>query len=512
MKLVFFKITLADFIVTSALVANALCFSILTYSHFHRRTTRISNSAPIGVMNYKFNVVLRKYEGRFIWDTLEATSDIYLNDFILTKDRSDAVISLHSGVKIFLDPNSLIKLEIIDNNLSLLLSEGVMRVNANSSDNAMMVRTATGVATEVNNVNATFTQTEEGSNVFVKSGHLTIGDKEIDANKVLQLGVDGKWRMLKVDIVDLYPQDGLLLLTEKQIKTINLKWETKVNVSKFTVVLSREPTFTQKKTYNVQGKQNLSISLKEGTWYWQIISRGTKKEYISVKQSFTLQLYRSPLFLYPQENTLIPAKEGDPIVFKWDSKDNSKIGFNVAEDKGFKKIVISKILTGNTYSTTKLKKGTYYWRVQPDYQKKFILDKSVEAQQKAKKNYFVVNADIKFLKKPSNLKPRSVQWLYPGLKQDINFLWNSVPGTRYYKVSIFIDNTRKPIVTKNVQSNFFSYPVDWTTKFIYWTVQAHTVNKDKLTLSSKVASAKAKIKYKIPLAPKVIASTYRSLD
>ena len=100
------RLSKQDIIISGALVSIMMIFLRLSCNHFNQRVTRLTNAQPIGTIRYKYNKVKRKFSDRFIWGNVGSFTPVYLNDSVLTGDRSDAIIKFNSGLEIELDPNS----------------------------------------------------------------------------------------------------------------------------------------------------------------------------------------------------------------------------------------------------------------------------------------------------------------------------------------------------------------------------------------------------------------------
>ncbi len=520
------KLSRSDIIVSGSLVSIMIIFLQLTCDHFDQRVIQLTNSKPIGTISYRYNKVKRKFVDRFIWGNVTSLAPVYLNDSILTGERSDALIKLKSGLEIELDPNSLVTLDIIENNIGLKLEKGIIRAKSeNKEGGPTFIETASGLRANIRGSDVTLSENQGTSGIFVKSGLVKIdGQETVSSGKILKLGKDGKWSLQEVHIVNLKPNDGSLILAKGNQKVINFQWDTNKKIDGYDFYLSKSPTMKNEKKTQVRSKQH-KTTLSEGSWYWQVRSRKKPDSFFSNIQLINIQKFKPLDILSPADNTLIVSKPQDRIVFRWKQpKESSAVRFSLASDKKFKKIVKEEVLIAPSIVVKGLKKGKYYWKVQTEFGKNAILQtkKSDQANEKdlngkikikdkmkdnVKKHVFIVDDTYRVIEQPKRLKPSSKLVVPAGLNKNVRFSWAPVIDAKFYELTIHINREKNPTVKKKIKTNYYNLQIPWQTQEILWGVKAISHPKEEgLTQKSKKTIARLDVSFSIPPAPGIISA------
>jgi len=134
MKQVFFKFKIKSFFswlkeweVAVILILNSLVFFLILYNDIHK-STEFGNREIIGDINFKYNNVKRKFEHNVVWSEMDLNSIISFRDSVLTENNSNAIIKLKDGTEIHLEPESMIILDISDNNKKIGFNNGSINV------------------------------------------------------------------------------------------------------------------------------------------------------------------------------------------------------------------------------------------------------------------------------------------------------------------------------------------------------------------------------------------------
>ncbi len=506
------KLRKSDNLIIAILLVIGITFAFMAYRHFNKRVTNLSREKPIGTVVYKYNSVLRKYLGRFIWENIDSKTPVYLYDSILTKDKSDAIIYLNSGVTIELNPNSLIQIDLLDQKVGLTLKKGVIRTKANKSKGPVLLKTSSGLLADINSAEAKFSEDKNGSKISVTKGKVKLKDREeqIDPGKIFRLAPNGEWSLQKIDIKELKPVDGSIILTNTGSKKITLNWDKPTSTQNFKLHLSSTSDFKAKKVIKTN-KNSHRVEFKEGTWYWQVFSTRNGKEIFSAIQSFTIQKDVQFKAVFPKNSTVLVNKQNEPILFRWtSSKKDSPVNFILATDPNFDNTIHKKTVSGSSYVMKGLKNGKYYWKIIPEYFKRNIIQDTKEKRKINNKYQFIIDAEVKKLFPPKGLTPSVKIKTAAGIDKRVKFQWNKVVNSSYYYVRLFVDQKEKPNKEKKVFTNFIYYTIPWDAKFIYWDVKAVLLKKETgLILNSNISEALPRVSYYIPQPPKVISATFK---
>ncbi|MCM2351139.1 MAG: hypothetical protein NDI69_14055 [Bacteriovoracaceae bacterium] len=75
----------------------------------------------------------RKIPGTLNWIDTETAATLYHGDQILTKSRSTAMVRFDSGAELFIGPQSLVKIELLDDEYQLILVKGQLKLEGETS-------------------------------------------------------------------------------------------------------------------------------------------------------------------------------------------------------------------------------------------------------------------------------------------------------------------------------------------------------------------------------------------
>ena len=207
------------------------------------------------------------------------------------------------------------------------------------------------------------------------------------------------------------------------------------------------------------------MTLGNGHWYWQVLSHEKPNEFLSNIQSFNIQKFKPLDIVSPPDDTLLISKPQDSIIFRWKpSNQNSAVHFSLSSDEQFKKIVKEEVVIAPSIVVKGLKKGKYYWKVQPYFGKKIAEgkdnfdepEKENSSQTKknkkklnniskttAQKHTFVIDDTQKKIESPKDLKPSYNFSIPAGLSKNVRFSWSSVIGANTYELEIYLNQEKK---------------------------------------------------------------------
>ena len=165
------KFSKADAAFTAAMLAGVAVLSGLLYLHNTRRTTGKGES--IGKVFFKREVAMRKFSDRMVWEDVENGSPLYSLDAVMTGNYSDAELVLNSGLKLKLEANTLVELDLEQDGLKLKLSGGGIKT-AGAQNAQTVVTTTDGQAINVTQADASIRTTGKQTAVEVKEGQVQV--------------------------------------------------------------------------------------------------------------------------------------------------------------------------------------------------------------------------------------------------------------------------------------------------------------------------------------------------
>lgn len=169
------KFSKADAAFTFAMLAGIALLSGLLY--LHNRTRSSGSGEAIGKVFYKREVAMRKFSDRMVWEDVDNGSPLYSHDAVMTGNYSDAELVLNSGIKLKLEANTLIELDLEGGGLNLKLAGGGIKATG-AEGSRTTVTTTDGKAISMNDASATIRTSGQKTAVEVSSGQVAVTSKE----------------------------------------------------------------------------------------------------------------------------------------------------------------------------------------------------------------------------------------------------------------------------------------------------------------------------------------------
>jgi len=184
------KISRGDIFFSLAILLGIAVLAALLYLHSRERNA--GSGKAIGKVFYKHEIAMRKFSDRMVWDEVESGSPLYANDAVMTGSLSDAELVLDSGLKLKLEANTLIELDLTQEGLTLRLAGGGIKT-AGMQNTQTLVKTAGGQSINVTEGDASIRSEGKQVAVEVKEGKVEVtakdGKKEIVAKgEILSAG------------------------------------------------------------------------------------------------------------------------------------------------------------------------------------------------------------------------------------------------------------------------------------------------------------------------------------
>jgi hypothetical protein len=177
------KFSKADVAFTAAMAAGIALLSGVLY--MHSRTRGSGSGEAIGKVFFKREVAMRKFSDRMVWEDVDNGSPLYSHDAVMTGNYSDAELVLNSGLKLKLEANTLIELDLEGEGLNLKLAGGGIKATG-AAGSRTMVTTTDGQAISMNEASASIRTSGERTAVEVSSGQVAVTNKDGTAQAVAQ--------------------------------------------------------------------------------------------------------------------------------------------------------------------------------------------------------------------------------------------------------------------------------------------------------------------------------------
>lgn len=184
------KFSRGDRLFTAAILVAITLLAGLLYLHSRERAT--GTGKVIGKVFYKREVAMRKFSDRMVWEDVENGSALYSHDAVMTGNLSDAELALDSGLKLRLEANTLVELDLEDSGLNLRLSGGGIKTTGVQTS-PTLVTTRNGYTVNVTDGSAAIRTQGKQVAIEVKEGKVEVTTKEgkketVSKNEILAAG------------------------------------------------------------------------------------------------------------------------------------------------------------------------------------------------------------------------------------------------------------------------------------------------------------------------------------
>ncbi len=348
------KFSKADAAFTAAMLAGIALLSGALYLHNSRRTA--GKGETIGKVFFKREVAMRKFSDRMVWEDVENGSALYSLDAVMTGNYSDAELVLNSGLKLKLEANTLVELDLEQDGLKLKLSGGGIKT-AGSQSAQTVVTTTDGQAINVTQGDASIRTRGSQTAVEVKEGKVEVVGKDGKTQTVAKDEVlaEGKKARITLQLTGLM-EDAIILAAGKTGKvTLGCSGNAR------TAEVSASSDMAGARQLSLENGK-ASTTLAAGDWYSRCKGDGGA---ISAVRHFRIVNSGNYQVLRPEaETTTFDAKP----TLRFDLKAPrgvSETKLEVADNPQFENPVYAQNTTRTSLSIDLPKAGRYYYRLTP---------------------------------------------------------------------------------------------------------------------------------------------------
>jgi len=427
----------------------------------YQRSLASGERRVVGTITFKNRVAQRKYEGQVVWENIpEQKVPVYNRDSIRTADLSTAMIELKNGVKIDLEPNTMIILNISEAEANINFEYGSIStkgstdgagkeasesfINIVSGDKKVALKEGSDVHLAQNK--------ENDFTLFVKKGVASLltdegKEKTIEENQKADFTKETTAEALKVEEVPVTlttPPSEARIFSDTRLTPVQFEWKNDQKFVDYTFEINTHRDFTKNRiARNLTGAKT-EAPLEEGDYYWRVVAKekngnvvSSEVRHLSIVQKVPLQL------ISPGNNTTFPYVEQSPYInFLW-TKDSLADGYKIeiATDPEFSTIVRSADTMINNVSL-KVDEGNYYVRIKT----KSLFEQAVQTT--AAKQFKVTRQTE--LPAPIPIRPAPAERIKTAFieKNGYIFSWNKSPEITNTIVEIAKDQE----FTQNVAS------------------------------------------------------------
>jgi hypothetical protein len=384
-----------DILILAISAAIFIFSSYLLYDDsllFQQKIT--SEFEEIGFISQKVKDVRRKNSTNFMWLPIRENDKVYQHDSLFTGDDSTAQITFLDGTKIDISSNSLVDLNIEEEQMNLNLKFGnfVGQIAPNTTLNLKTGQDTVQLTSEKKTGAATKVELKKqlGGEVKVKviEGKVNISKdqviKALNINERLELKEQTDLSKMGVEKIVLNPWirfDAALKseyrLRTNEVTSFNFVWERNPDIPLSRLEFASEPTFKSPQTlYEGAEKvfkwENLP---KEGRTFARLAAIDSDKKIVAFSKTIKFDLYfiKVPLVTNPTEGQTFKIKKNrdgetisyDRVKFEWTYEvPKCQYEYEFSKNNLFTEIISKQSkLKKQEFVTTPLAEGWYYFRV-----------------------------------------------------------------------------------------------------------------------------------------------------
>lgn len=356
MKFLRSNLTRGDAAFTGGILLGIAILSGLLY-YFSTRTSAGSGQ-QIGKVFFKREVAMRKFADRMVWEDVESGTPLYSHDAVMTGSLSDAELRLDSGLKLKLEANTLVELDLEKEGLTLKLSGGGIKT-AGVQNTQTVVQTQSGQAINVTDASANIRTQGNQTAVEVKEGKVEVtakdGKKEtVNKNEVLAAG-----KKARVALQVNSPADDAVILTQAKAARVPVACGPAAEATH--VELSRNADFAKGKKIALSSGE-VASTVPPGDWFLRCL--GKENAMSSVRRFRVVAAGQYKVFRPEKGEINFEDKAVLRLEFKPPQSVTSTT-VEVADNASFARPVFSESGARTSFSIDLPKAGKYYYRLTP---------------------------------------------------------------------------------------------------------------------------------------------------
>ena len=334
---------------------------------------RSSGQSHIGYVITAKNDTRRRLGLSPVWYSVENNESLYERDSLFTGQESELEIEIENQGTVSLGPNSLIRLERFNDEISIDLQLGSATANLSRGQRINLIQSGQKTTLEAQDQTmVAISRTAEGeidltnlggkSTLEIESQTTDIGqDEKVRVEKDLQVTRE------RADIALTTPKPKSIVWISENEK-VDLKWfDADANTKEYLVNIATDKSFKTIVERASSLEQSIKVaSLKQGSeYYWQVLSRDQRRK--SLIAQFMVLPKSGPKIIHPFEGQKIEVPKGENtelVRFHWRHQLTAKnYQVQISEKSDFSQVLLDSQTNQNAINKVSLEGGKYYWRV-----------------------------------------------------------------------------------------------------------------------------------------------------
>ena len=450
-------------------------FSGAAFWQEYNTTFEKTNEEPVGTIIFKKRSAERRFVDRDIWDRLKQSSPVYNGDRIRTSEQSEAIIIFQDTVTYLnMDESTIIQIFYDDKSGTQIdFSGGNLEIASNSND----LFVSSGDSLIRFDGQTRLYKDDDGFNLSVLEGQASFDGRDIESGKILALDSSGEIDTRPVLAMNSFGSAATVLGMPGEAVPVEFSW----NASGFNpdthviVEIALDRQFNKiVETQDVIGTTSISIPMQNGTYWWRAFpaEAGSREAASRSYPSGSIEIgYTATTTLFtPVQKAELTFSGDSSVRFSWSTVENSiSYLLEISAQPDISSPVISRQVRQSTVIQSGLENGHWYWRVTP------IFPLRVKAPALVSEiGEFSIAQGLPILPKPVLTSPTSNGKIYADSPSNW-LLWEHHPDAVSWNIVVADNpNLEKPVIMRNVVTNYFSVPQTLirNRKTYYWQVSA----------------------------------------
>lgn len=334
------------------------------YQSSAEKFTNNSNEKPLAYVGSVIEDIQRRPASRLLWQLVNTGEPLFDGEAIRTGEKGEVRIQFADSDRYLdLEPESLIVIKKSAGEISLDLMEGSLFVNANNgtaADGSSLVLNSAQGKVDLSKASASLSKGQGGAiDVQVLEGRASLQNS---SGAEQELGAK-----TQIKIISPPPQKPVAMNAES-LQPVAFEWDgfpPQTRVSLWAGSSRRKMQEIKKADLN---QKHLKAPLAFGRHYWKLVGTSPQGEVVAETPVYRtdVEARYAPTVVFPTADAqiikeILPAE----VEFRWQKgEDTRQTTLEIWADPELKKkLVTQNFTTQESFTTSNLPSGTYYWRM-----------------------------------------------------------------------------------------------------------------------------------------------------
>lgn len=339
------------------LVGGLSVIAAVSLVMFYEGRQAQEESAPVGVITFRYKVAQRRSASRVIWEDVEPGSNVFNNNFVRTDRESEAVVQLANGTRIELDPDSMVVLQLQGDRAEISFERGSIVVRGSDGVGQTLLKTKHGTV-GLQQGSARLTVAKDALQIAATSGSVNWQQgqhsQRIEPGVRATISASGVSRA-RLLLAQALPEDNHKFFSVQPSVEVQFSFG---NASVLQVASSRDFSDLLRSVSSPDGSAKLTFA--PGIYYWRTVRNGEGSEV----RKFRIVSVPVLALLGPADGTRVATVSASRALwFRWQSHPLAAgYSLELSSEADFAKVSATRHLTTSGGSLA-VGQGKWYWRV-----------------------------------------------------------------------------------------------------------------------------------------------------